>query len=183
MTSGSAGWNLWPRLRLCAPGGPIELAHDNTSPIGYVLSGGLAVVRLEGRDGGLLRHRRSPGEPAIRPTVARARPPATRRHRHRTGELDRKPATEPRPATVSAWLPSRLPTPPPRPGGRTGRRTDAWHPPRPRGPWPLGRRSRDGGGAAVAASGTQHDVVDVVRSRRGARRTGSFLVNLDVPCG
>jgi Enoyl-CoA hydratase/isomerase len=55
---------------------------------------------------------------------------------------------------------------------------------RPRGPWPpWGRRSRDGGGAAVAASGTQHDVVDVVRSRRGTRRTGSFVVNLDVPCG
>jgi hypothetical protein len=46
---------------------------------------------------------------------------------------------------------------------------------------PRWRRSRDGGGGAVAASGTQHDVVDVVRKRRGARRTGSFLVSLDVP--
>ena len=37
--------------------------------------------------------------------------------------------------------------------------------------------------SAVAASGAEHDVVDVVRRGGGARRSGSLLVNLDVPFG
>lgn len=42
-------------------------------------------------------------------------------------------------------------------------------------------RSGPGVSSAGAASGTQHDVVDVVRSRCSPGRAGSLLVNLDVP--
>jgi len=42
----------------------------------------------------------------------------------------------------------------------------------------LMRRCRSGG----AAPGTQHDVVDMVRSRGRSRRTEALLVKLDVPC-
>src|SRR6266508_1249529 len=48
----------------------------------------------------------------------------------------------------------------------------------------VGGRLRIGVGSSVgAASGTQHDVIDVVRSGGGPRRAGPLLVNLDVPCG
>jgi hypothetical protein len=54
--------------------------------------------------------------------------------------------------------------------------------------WVSDRKSRDrlrigrGISSAGAVSSTQHDVVDVVGSRGGPGRSGSLLVDLDVPC-
>ena len=58
-----------------------------------------------------------------------------------------------------------------------------WRRQRVRPPGVLGHIEAGSGiSSAGAVSGTQHDVVDVVGSRGGSDRSGSLLVDLDVPC-